>query len=219
VICALGGGPAFLSDRLPEVSPERLALIPKCLPSYKRCATPVDLFERDDYPHLWNLPVQTKWGSWNVLGLFNLDERPGSVTVNLGQIGLDRGKSYLLWDFFGEKLLGEVNALSDLDLLVKIPMPATEARVVKVVPTQAQPFVLSTDMHLTQGGVELPEVKWDAKTLTLSGVATRAKGMAGKVFVYVPEGYAAKGAKNRVLTVPVTFKAKRAEWKVTYTRQ
>ncbi|MGE5532304.1 MAG: alpha-galactosidase, partial [Bacteroidota bacterium] len=222
VICALGGGPAFLSDRLPEVPAERLALIPKCLPSYKRCATPVDLFERDDYPRLWDLPVETTWGAWHVLGLFNLDERAGSVTVNLAEVGLQAGKEYLVWDFFGEKLLGEVRGLDEVALQMKVPMPATDARVLKVAEKQSQPFVLSTDMHLTQGGVELPEVKWDQMSLTLSGVATRAKGMSGKVFVYVPEGYEATGQagrlSHRVLILPLEFAEKRAAWKVEFTR-
>lgn len=218
VICALGGGPAFLSDRLPEVPADRLALIPKCLPSYKRCATPVDLFERDDYPHIWNLPVQTKWGRWNVLGLFNLYEQPGSITVNLGDLGLAEGERYLVWDFFAEKLLGEVSPLTDADLAIKVPMPETDARVLRVVPKQARPFVLATDMHLTQGGVELPEVKWDEKTLTLSGIATRAQGLKGKVFVYVPEGYSAKGMAGQVVAVPIEFTAKKMTWKVTFVK-
>lgn len=217
-ICALGGGPAFLSDRLPELPAERLALIPKCLPSYKRCATPVDLFERDDYPHLWDLPVATKWGQWHVLAVFNLDEKPGSVVLNLGQLGLEHDKDYLLYDFFSEKLLGEVKGLGTLDLMVKVPLPATDVRVLKVVEKQARPFVLSTDMHLTQGGVELPEVSWDEKTLTLSGVATRSPGMKGKVLVYVPEGYRAPGMNGRVLTIPVEFREKRAEWKAKFTK-
>lgn len=217
-ICALGGGPAFLSDRLPELPEERLALIPKCLPSYKRCATPVDLFERDDYPHLWNLPVATKWGQWNVLALFNLDERPGSVSLNLAKLGLNPDKDYLLYDFFSEKLLGEVKALGALDVMVKVPVPTTDVRVLKVVEKQARPFVLSTDMHLTQGGVELPEIKWDEKSLTLSGVATRSSGMKGKVVVYVPEGYRAAGVSGHILTVPVDFREQRAPWKVSFTK-
>ncbi|MBM3947246.1 MAG: hypothetical protein FJ315_07620, partial [SAR202 cluster bacterium] len=177
VICALGGGPAFLSDRLPELSEERLALIPRCLPSYRRAATPVDLFDRDDYPRLWDLPVKTAWGQWRVLGVFNLEEEPGSVTVNLSRLGLEAGREYLVYDFFGGRLIGKVEGLEGADLLLKVPVPATDVRLLKAVAREERPFVLSTDMHLTQGGVELPEVAWDEETLTLSGVATRSAGM------------------------------------------
>jgi hypothetical protein len=217
---ALGGGPAFLSDRLPEVPEERLALIPKCLPSYRRCARPLDLFTRDGYARVWDLPVSAAWGDWHVLGLFNLEEEDLRVPVNLADAGLADGQSVVIWDFFQERPLGEVAAADDLGLTLKVPVPRTSCRVLRLAPKLERPFVLSTDMHLTQGGVELPAVAWDAKTMTLSGTARRAPGMAGRVFVYVPEGYApvTGKAQGRVLAVPVAFTAAEAGWHVTFRR-
>lgn len=101
-----------------------------------------------------------------------------------------------------------------------MPLPSTDARVLRLVEKQTRPFVLSTDMHLTQGGVELPEVRWDEKSLTLSGVATRAPGMRGKVLVYVPAGYAPAAGKAPagVFTVPLQFKLARCAWAVRFVK-
>jgi hypothetical protein len=218
---ALGGGPAFICDRLPELPEERLLLIPQCLPSYRQPARPIDLFTRDGYPQVWDLPVETAWGSWHVLGLFNLDEEPARAMVDLRQMRLDRSRRYAIWDYFGAKLLGEVAPGEELDLTLSVPVPATDVRVLRVTAVEDRPFVLATDMHLTQGGVELPEVQWDAGALTLRGVARRAPGLQGEVVVFVPEGYApAEGElQGRLLRVPLQFATPEREWVVEFRRE
>jgi Concanavalin A-like lectin/glucanases superfamily len=221
-LVALGGGPAFLSDRLPDLPEDRLALIPKCLPSYRQTARPLDLFEHDGYPQVWDLPVETSWGKWHVVGLLNLDEAAARITVDLRRLGLEEGRPCLVYDFFEEKLLGEVTPSDDMVVALRFPVPATSVRLLRIVRKEPRPFVLSTDMHLTQGGVELRSVEWNERRLTLTGVARRAAGMSGRVFVYVPEGYAvAKGGTpptGRVLAVPVSFRAPEAGWSVRFAR-
>lgn len=216
--CALGGGPAYLGDRLPDLSEEKLLQLTKCFPGYRQPARPLDLFTRDGYARIWDLPVKTKWGGWHVLGLFNLDEEDTRIALDLDDLGLAEGQSVVIWDFFAQQLLGELTADRSLGLNLRIPVPRTSCRVLRVTPKQSRPFVLSTDLHLTQGGVELPDVRWDAKTLTLSGVARRMPGLKGKVLVYVPEGYApvAGKPKGKVLAVPVTFKATDQAWSVKF---
>lgn len=219
--CALGGGPAFLGDRLPDLPKEKLLLLTKCFPSYRQCARPLDLFSRDGYARVWDLPVKTTWGAWHVMGLFNLDEEDARIGLSLADLGLADGKPVVVWDFYHEQLLGEMAADRSLGLNLQVPVPRTSCRLLRVTPKQDRPFVLSTDLHLTQGGVELPQVKWDAKTLTLSGTARRAPGLKGKVFVYVPEGYAPlKGTvQGKVLAVPVSFKGMDEKWTVAFRRR
>lgn len=216
----LGSGPAFISDRLPELDEERLALISKCLPSLRQTARPVDLFTCDDYPHVWHVPVRTDWDQWHIVGLFNLDERPAKIDVDTADLGLEVGARYLVYDFFGQKPLGEIVRGDDMDLLLRISVPTTDVRIVRITRKQDRPFVLSTDMHLTQGAVELPEVSWNAREMTLSGTATRAPGMQGKIIVYVPEGYTpveGEGQmRNRVLTVSLEFAAKTCAWSINF---
>lgn len=220
---ALGGGPAFLSDRLPELPPEKLDLIAQCLPSYGRCMRPMDLFEREGYPRVWDLPVATKWGRWHVVGLFNLDEAPARIELDLGQLNLRPGSRCLVYDYFAGRLLGEVAVpvADDLSALLRFDLPPTSVRVLKVVEAAEQPFVLSTDLHLTQGGVELPEVRWDPDKLTLSGTATRAPGTTGHLVVWVPAGYRplTGSAADGLLRVPLSFGTDQLAWSIGFARE
>jgi hypothetical protein len=75
-------------------------------------------------------------------------------------------------------------------------------------------------MHLTMGGVELPEVKWDSASGTLSGRARRAEGEKGQLFVRVPPEWelVAGGTRkaDRVVAVPVRFQEPEAAWEVRF---
>ncbi|MBU0608263.1 MAG: alpha-galactosidase, partial [Armatimonadetes bacterium] len=95
-----GGGPMFLSDRLPELPDEKIELIKQCLPTVGPPATPLDMFTYREYPQVSHLPVKTDWGQWHILGLFNLDERPDKVTVDLADLGLPPGQEFMIWDYF-----------------------------------------------------------------------------------------------------------------------
>ncbi|NCQ32815.1 MAG: hypothetical protein GW802_36325, partial [Armatimonadetes bacterium] len=145
------------------------------------------------------------------------------IEVALSRLNLETGKPYVVWDFFGERLLGEVTPGGELELAVRVPAPAMSARLLQIAPKETRPFVLSTDMHLTQGGVELPEVKWEDDTLTLRGTARRAPGITGKVLIYVPPGFApaAAGAAYSapVLSVPLAFETEQQQWSVQFRRQ
>ena len=75
-------------------------------------------------------------------------------------------------------------------------------------------------MHLTMGGVELSDVKWDEAPCVLSGVAHRAPGAKGRVFVNVPKGWGiASGATPRtegVAAVEIDFAARDEAWAVRF---
>ncbi len=222
-LCALGGGPAFLGDRLPDLPEEKLRQLTCCFPSIGRPAQPVDLFAREDYPRLWALPVSTTWGRWLVLGVFNLDDTDERVELSWRELGLDPTVPVTLFDFFAARAVGEVSCRlpgDDLDLKLTIPVPAHSVRVLRLTPREERPYVIGTDLHLTGGGVELPQVKWDEATQTLSGTARRAPGLSGRIFVAVPRGYRAEGlsASDGVLAVPVKFAKVEEAWAVRFTR-
>ena len=44
-------------------------------------------------------------------------------------------------------------------------------------------------MHIQQGLVEVPELKWDPKRLELSGKVTRPKGESGSLLFVMPDGF------------------------------
>jgi hypothetical protein len=88
----------------------------------------------------------------------------------------------------------------------------------------AHPMVLSTDMHYTQGGVDLADVRYDAKTRTLRGTARRQKGSRGSIMIYVPDGFAARRARGlkakgrNLVVLPLVFRGAEEKWSVKFER-
>jgi hypothetical protein len=60
----------------------------------------------------------------------------------------------------------------------------------------AHPWVLATNLHLTQGGVELKGVRYEDSTERLEGEASRHAGAKGQVVIYVPQGYKIQSASG-----------------------
>lgn len=214
-IMVFGGGPMFLSDRLPELPDEKIELIKQCLPGYGPAARPLDLLSCPEYPQVLHLPVTTAWGSWDLLGLFNLSEQPGQVAVNLAELGLSPGREVLVYDYFRRRLIGRVRPADGAELLLRVPLPATDVAVLRLTPVEDRPFVIGTDLHLAQGAVELQQVRWDADELVLSGEATRPPGTSGHVYIHVPEAYEPCDGvmdEQRILAVPLSFAEPVCRW-------
>jgi hypothetical protein len=222
-IIALSGGTTISGDDLPKLDVERVEILKKVLPAYGESARPVDLFD-NPYPEIFSLPVKNDREHWQLLGYFNYDETATKErTVELVQLELDPRKTYLAYEFWTQKFLGEIRT--------RLPLHF-ESATVNVVALREKtgvPQILGTDRHITQGGVELQQVGWTAETLTLAGKALGAAGMKWRMMIYVPEGYALdqnpggrKGCsvvsnKDRLLCVLFDFADRdRIEWTLKF---
>lgn len=220
-LLALTGGVVFLGDNMPELEkqPERLAMVSLVLPSSGQPARPIDLFRVGEpgrtYPRLWHLRARPEWGEWDVLGVFNWSAEPLQETISRRDLGLGQG-DYLVFDFWAGKLLGH------LGRQLKIDVSPGDVACLRIMPVPERPVVLSTDMHLTQGLVDLEDVRWDGRKRELSGTAVRAPGEQGAVYVYVPEGYeldadaAAEVISPECVRVPLKFRSARKAWVVKF---
>ena len=180
----------FLADRMPELAtqPERLRLVPLILPSSDQPARPIDLFRLGvagrSYPRLWHLHADAGWDEWEVLGILNWSAEPLTETVRFADLGLAPGAEYLVWDFWRGELAGRLTG--DFEVTV----PAGSARCLRIMRVPERPAVLATGMHVTQGLVDLRDVRWDEEAATLSGVAIRAPEESGTPAVCLPPGWA-----------------------------
>ena len=222
-LLALTGGVVMLGDRMPELErqPERLALCSRAVPSSGLPARPLDLFRINGadrtYPRLWHLHANRPWGEWEVLGVFNWSDQRLTETISRGDLSLPPGQ-YLVWDFWAQELVGTLG-----DGLTAEVAPGT-ARCLRIMPVPNRPAVLSTDMHVTQGLVELDRIEWDGGERELSGEAIRAPEEDGVAFVYVPEPFrlaadneAAMVGPN-VARLPVRFSDARETWSARFER-
>ncbi len=222
-MCGLGGGPAYICDRLPDLPEERLAMIPLVLPSYRQVARPIDLFDHEGYARVWHLPIKTAWGQWHVVGLFNLDNTPSTASLRLERLGLDPTRPHLVLDFFSGKPAGILQVPAGLGASLNVPLGPHQTKLLRLTAVGDVPIVAGTDMHVTQGGVELADVTWDQAKGVLSGRALRAPGITGRIFVYVPDGYAPIGGAEpvspSVVALPMTFVGNEQAWSVEFRRR
>ncbi|MBI4531243.1 MAG: alpha-galactosidase, partial [Candidatus Latescibacteria bacterium] len=219
---ALSGGPVLLGDNLSRLPEERLAMYTLCLPAYGVPARPVDLFERD-FPQVWDLNVTTDWGRWDVVGLFNYSDQPVSLPVDLIHLDLQQETSYLVWEFWEQEFLGVHSHTVDVNV------PARDVRVILVKERPRVPALLSTSFHVSQGGVEVSQVRWDGRRKVLSGVCHRPPGARGDLIFYAPEGleagactgtegemFPAKVIAHGIWKVGLEFRGRAIDWRVTF---
>jgi hypothetical protein len=178
-----------LGENMEDLDAERMRLLTLVLPSYGQAARPLDLFLHTT-PEIYDLKVKTDWEQWHVLMLQNWGEWDKTYPIRFSELGLDKEKSYLVFSFWDQAFLGEFRG--GVDLMVR--MRQGETYVIREVPTH--PWVLATDMHLTQGGVELKGVRYEDSAVRLEGEASRHARAKGQVVIYVPQGYKIQSASG-----------------------
>jgi hypothetical protein len=106
----------------------------------------------------------------------------------MDSLGLDTEKTYTVFEFWNGSWEGVVKG----GIGCEIPMRTV--RLFALWEAENRPQFVGDDRHLTQGAVELNDLKWDgnAKTYTLDVKAIG--GFPFTYFVRVPEGYDFKGA-------------------------
>jgi hypothetical protein len=224
-LIALSGGNTMSGDRLPDLDATRLEILKKILPSYGEAARPVDLFDTDRHS-IFALKIRKPFGEWTVAGFFNVSEtEPVEHTLPLGRLWLDPARTYIAYDFWKERLHGEVSG--ELHLAI----PPASVVLLALHEKRNIPQVVSTDRHVLQGAVELEAVTWNAGARTLDGISLGPLGTAHNVAVYVPEphrwvqggpflfrdfpGFTVKMMDDHLLRIRVRFdQATRVPWSI-----
>jgi hypothetical protein len=180
-LIAMSGGNLFSGDRLTQLDPAKLEILKKITPSLGQAAVPLDLF--DGSPgRAFALGVERKFGRWTLLAVFNPDlVEPVARRFEAARLGLDAATTYLAFDFWKQQLRGEVRG--GLEVAVQpggVTLLALHAR-------SGTPQFLSTDRHVSQGGLEIEDVAWDGAARALAGTSLGPPGSAHQVFVYLPD--------------------------------
>ena len=214
------GGFVTIGENLEDFDPERMRLLTLVLPPYGQAARPLDLFEHTT-PEIYDLKVKTGWEAWHVLLLQNWTNEDKIYPIRFSRLGLDDNRSYLVFRFWDQAFLGQFRESASL----KAGAHQGEAFAIREVP--AHPWLLSTDMHLTQGGVEIEDVRFDASSRRLTGVARRHPGASAHVVVYAPPGYIVRSASRpyreqqqpsgaRIVALELKFENAASPWSITF---
>lgn len=180
---ALSGATVFCANTPNQLTTHRAETLAKIFPLVGEAAKLVDLFD-EILPRIWHLPIETEDESWDLIGIFNWKDVQDDVQLNLDLVGLDPDKDYLVHDFWMRDYLGIVS--KNVTLLNMAPRTA---KLLCFKEQQSIPQLLSTDLHFTQGSVEILSTGWDEHSQSYLVICQPPRQVAGTLFIHVPEDY------------------------------
>ena len=193
-VVALPGQMMFAGDRLAELPQERMWLLQRTLPVCD--VRPLDLFPIYEMAPVWDLKVARAFATWDVVSLFNWsDKRAATVRLKFGDLGLDAQASYLVYDFWGGKLLGVMERRLEMEV------PPQSNALLAIHPKLDRPQFLSSDRHVTQGATSLLDLEWDAAAASLFGSTALVPNERTTITLYAPEGFELQSAAANAATV------------------
>ncbi len=186
-MAGMSGGVVTCADDFKTLKPERAELLAKIFPLIGDSAIPVDLYE-NKFPQIWNLPVTSPHESYNVVGVFNWTDRKADVDFTLDSLGLNRSRYYLVHDFWNREFLGNVR-----ERVTLFDIPSRSVKLLCLRAEKNVPQLLATDIHLTQGAVDVLSAGWDKRSQSFLAVCKSPRHSKGTLFIHVPQGYAPAG--------------------------
>jgi len=98
---------------------------------------------------------------WYTLAVCNWDDEPALRTLTLERAELPGGGKYAVFEFHDRKFLG-IKSVGDP---IELEIPTHGTRVLRIAPWTGKPMVIGTDLHLSGGGCELSQVRFDGDAL------------------------------------------------------
>jgi len=180
-VVALPGQLTFFGDKLTKLPAERMRLLQQTLPVCD--VRPMDLAPLNGLRPVWDLKIRRPFGSWDVVSLFNWGEEPTKLRVCFTELGLDGNQEYLLYDFWNQKFLG---ARRDV---VEVSLAPHSNLLLAVHASLDRPQYLSTDRHVSQGGVELLDTVWNKDRAELVCTFKLVENDPLTAFFHVPASF------------------------------
>ena len=129
---------------------------------------------------LFQLDIARSFERWTVLA-----RTTGAPThIALGELGLDTARTYVAFDFWGNRALGVVKGA-----LTLVAVAEDDVQVLCLRERVDHPQILTTNRHVSCGGVDLQDVRWAGDEL--SGRLQRWDALNGILHVTEPPGWEA----------------------------
>jgi hypothetical protein len=158
----LTGQALMATDRMMDLGEERVEMLRRVYPAVD--IRPLDLFPAQRNKRIWDLKINHLGRAYDVIGVFNFGETPSEqIYLKWADLGLPADKPLQVFDFWNKDYLGAWEAGMALDVA------PTSCRVLTVLPSNGQVQLISTSRHITQGWVDLAELKYEDAAGTYSG--------------------------------------------------
>jgi alpha-galactosidase len=182
VLGILGGALIYSDDPL-HLPPEREKYLPLLLPAYQGKARVVDLLE-EALPKILDLKIHKAYDNWDLVGLLNWDDSPKDIELEFSRLELKNNQFYHVFSFWDERYLGRIK-----DKVTIKGIAAHSASLLSLREVGSIPQLVSSNIHVTQGGPEIAGVIWRASDKRLDIALSHLGKRTGKLFIYVPPPY------------------------------
>jgi len=230
---ALSGTVYSLGSLMAELPPERAKILKMTLPTMP--ILPIDLFSRgtdmpmwdifkhttsDDYihnyPEILNLKVNAPAGVYDVAALTNWRSWPSTRTLGFAEkLGLNPEAPYVVFDFWGQKLLGTFKGRMD------VAVDPHDTRVLLIHPLLNRPQLVGSSRHIS-GAYSIQDLAWDGSKNLLRGTSDSVPGDDYALWFYLPKGVTVsqvRAATKGSAAVPVQHDLSGNSLKVTFKGQ
>jgi hypothetical protein len=188
-LVGITGQMTLASDKMTDLAEERIELLRRICPVAD--IRPMDLFDYQGRPPIFDLKVATGADQWDVVAVFNwTDATSTSLTLTPADLGLPPGR-YVYYDVWAKRL---VAAGSDA---VTVHLPPSACQVLTVRPQLDRPQLLGTSRHITQGADDLEQLAWDDGSATLSGTSRLVADDPYELRFTLPPGWSVQGKQLR----------------------
>jgi len=224
-VVAMAGGMLLVSDKA-EVYQEDAHL-----EGMKRSApvlftVPGQLYNGGGDGTWWMQEIDRPFDHWSVLARFDWKgEGKPEQEVSFTDLGLDPEREYMVFEFWTQAFLGRTKG----SFKAPAQQPGNQLQVFAIREARPHPWILSTTRHISQCGVSLSDVKWDAHAKILSGRSAVVVGDPYALTVHLPEGFSVKAAEvggEKAETTPgretaavrvVPSDTGTLDWRITFT--
>jgi hypothetical protein len=142
----------------------------------------------------WMQEIDKPFENWSVLARFNWRklslhwnrDRVAEEEVRFSDLGLSDQKEYLVYEFWSRQFLGRKKRA----FVAPVQTPGNGLQVFSIRAAREYPWVISTSRHISQGGVDLMDLRWDGNKHTLTGESAVVQKDPYQIAVYLPEGCA-----------------------------
>ena len=175
----LTGGSLLVSDDLPALPADRLAIAQALLPVIGQRARVLDLL-KTDFPAMLRVDLEGPEGPWHLLAKFNWESSPRDLAFSSEEYQLDPHQSYWLREFW----TGQLGLLKADRSLTFAKVPAHGVAVVAARAFDPQkPTYLGSNLHLAQG---LEISGWQESEKALEIEFDLGRKAAGEIFLTLP---------------------------------
>ncbi|MDR2079623.1 MAG: alpha-galactosidase [Treponema sp.] len=178
-IIALPGQLTFFGDKLAGLSREQMNILRQTLPAFN--VFPEHLYPFFSMLPVWNLRIGHKvLGNYNTAAFFNWEDKRRTISVEAGELGLDKSAVYTAYEFWTGKTFSWNGGVFSLEV------PPHGVRITAIHRETPFPQWLGSDRHISLSGPEVSSWKWNGETGKLTDAVKCVGGFPLTTAVRVP---------------------------------